>query len=324
MNRGSIIFGIGNFEKKSVRKFKGKNIIEFPDKYVVVDLETTGLSPEWDMIIEIGAIKVQNGKIIDNFQRLVYPGEKISSFIEQLTGITNEMLAGAPLINDVLPQFDEFVGNSIVVGHNVNFDVNFLYENYDYVLEKPFSNDFIDTMRISRKLYPELDHHRLIDIVEHLKITGSTMHRALSDCRYTYECYEKMKEDIITIYNELDDFKKLYNRHHSKGIDLRTLTAESDEFDDTHPLYKKECVFTGTLEKYSRQEAAQIVVNLGGTCGNKVTKKTNYLILGNNDYCSLIKDGKSSKQKKAEEYKLKGQDIEIIPENVFYEMIGET
>ena len=91
--------------------------------------------------------------------------------------------------------------------------------------------------------------------------------------------------------------------------------------DNTHPLYNKVCVFTGTLEKYSRQEAAQIVVNLGGSCGNSVTKKTNYLILGNNDYCSMIKDGKSSKQKKAEEYKLKGQDIEIIPESVFYDMI---
>ena len=78
-----------------------------------------------------------------------------------------------------------------------------------------------------------------------------------------------------------------------------------------------------SIEKYSRQEAAQIIVNLGGSCENGVTKKTNFLILGNNDYCSSIKDGKSSKQKKAEEYKLKGQDIEIIPESVFYDMINE-
>lgn len=325
MNRGSITFGIGNFEEKSVRKFKGRSIIEFPGEYVVIDLETTGLSPEWDRIIEIGAIKVQDGKAVDTFQQLAYPGRKISSFIEQLTGITNEMLEGMPLINDVLPLFDKFVGDGIVVGHNVNFDVNFLYEDYENVLEKPFSNDFIDTMRISRKLYPELAHHRMIDIVEHLKIDGSSMHRALSDCEYTYKCYEKMKEDIITVYHEFDNFKKMYNSyHHSNRVDLRTLTTESDDFDETHPLYKKQCVFTGTLEKYSRQEAAQIVVNLGGICGNNVTKKTNYLILGNNEYCSSIKDGKSSKQKKAEEYKLKGQDIEIIPESVFYEMIGEA
>lgn len=229
------------------------------------------------------------------------------------------MLEGAPCIDEVLPKFDKFVGDSIVVGHNVNFDVNFLYEDYESVLEKPFSNDLIDTMRISRKLYPELAHHRLIDIVEHLKIDGSSMHRALSDCEYTYKCYEAMKNEVKERYVSLDYFST-----HFRKTDLTKLTAENDEFDETHPLYKKQCVFTGTLEKYSRQEAAQIVVNLGGTCGNSVTKKTNYLILGNNDYCSSIKNGKSTKQKKAEEYKLKGQDIEIIPESVFYEMIDQS
>lgn len=321
MNRGSIIFGIGNFEKKSVRKFKGKNIIEFPDKYVVVDLETSGLSPEWDMIIEIGAIKVQDGKINDIFQQLVYPREKISSFIEQLTGITNKMLEGAPLINDVLPQFDEFIGDSIVVGHNVNFDVNFLYDNYENILGKPFRNDFIDTMRISRKVLPGLDHYRLTDIVYELGIEGSNFHRALSDCEYTYKCYETMKALIEVDFGGHDQFKRQFGNNYYEKLDLTVLKPDTETFDNTHPLYNKVCVFTGTLEKYSRQEAAQIVVNLGGSCGNSVTKKTNYLILGNNDYCSMIKDGKSSKQKKAEEYKLKGQDIEIIPESVFYDMI---
>lgn len=81
------------------------------------------------------------------------------------------------------------------------------------------------------------------------------------------------------------------------------------------------CVFTGTLERMTRKEVMQIVVDLGGINGNSVTAKTNYLILGNNDYCPLIKDGKSNKQKKAEELKLKGKDIEILTENVFYDMI---
>ena len=92
----------------------------------------------------------------------------------------------------------------------------------------------------------------------------------------------------------------------------------------THPLYGKVCVFTGKLELMSREQAAQLVVNLGGTCGNGVTKKTNYLILGNNDYCSTIKDGKSSKQKKAEQLILSGQDLQIIPEDVFYELVLEN
>lgn len=303
------------------RKNKGESIIDFPKDYVVIDLETTGLMPDFDEIIEIAALKIENGNITDTFQQLVKPESEIGSFIEKLTGITNEMLSTAPKINEVLPLFDKFIGDSIAVGHNVNFDVNFLYDNYVNVLDKPFSNNFIDTMRISRKIYPTLPHHRLKDIVQHLGIAENGYHRALKDCEYTYKCYQSMENTVMQDFNGIQAFQALFRK--GGKLDLTKLVANKLEFDETHPLYKKVCVFTGTLEKYTRQQAAQIVVNLGGTCGNTVTKKTNYLILGNNDYCSTIKNGKSNKQQKAEEYKLKGQDIEIIPENVFYDMISE-
>ena len=109
----------------------------------------------------------------------------------------------------------------------------------------------------------------------------------------------------------------------SSSLDARDIVTSNAEFDETHPLFDKLCVFTGTLEKMARKDAMQAVVDLGGKVANSVTKKTNYLILGNNDYCSTIKDGKSSKQKKAESLKLAGNDIEIISENVFYDMISE-
>lgn len=308
---------------KNKRPFKGSSIIDFPKKYVVLDLETTGLSPEFDSIIEIGAIKVEDNIITDTFQQLVNPGFMISDFIQKLTGITNEMLVSQPSMSEVLPDVEKFIENNIIVGHNVNFDINFLYDNFEYYMNKPFTNGFIDTMRISRKVLPGLDHYRLIDIVYELGIEGSEFHRALSDCEYTYKCYETMKALIEVDFGGQDQFKKQFRNNYYKRLDLTALKSSTESFDSSHPLFNKVCVFTGTLEKYSRQEAAQIVVNSGGTCGNTVTKKTNFLILGNNSYCSSIKDGKSSKQKKAEEYKLKGQDIEVIPENVFYEMIEQ-
>ena len=310
-------------QKKS-RPDKGASIISFPSSYIVIDLETTGLSPEWNNIIEIGAIKVENGEIIEVFQQLVNPGFEIDDFIQDLTGITNDMLLSEPNIQDALPDFDAFVRNGIVVGHNVNFDINFLYDDYSYFLKKPFSNGFVDTMRIARKLLPDLEHHRLVDIVSHLGIKSGAFHRALADCEYTYQCYEIMKEMILEKYGNYDAFLALFkkNNYHERSINLSQLVADADCKDEDNPLYGKVCVFTGMLQRYTRQEAAQIVVNIGGTCGNSVTKRTNYLIMGNNDYCAAIKDGKSTKQKKAEEYKLKGQDIEIIPESVFYDMIG--
>lgn len=94
--------------------------------YVVVDIEKTGLDPQWNDIIEFGALRISDGKVIDSFTSLVNPGYEIDNFIIELTGITNEMLATASDIKAVLPKFLDFVGNSIVLGHNVNFDINFI------------------------------------------------------------------------------------------------------------------------------------------------------------------------------------------------------
>ena len=102
---------------------------------------------------------------------------------------------------------------------------------------------------------------------------------------------------------------------------MRKLAADGAEMDEMHPLYGKHCVFTGTLAKMVRLDAAQAVVNVGGLCDNRVTKDTNFLILGASDY-SKIKDGKSSKLKRAESLIAKGADLQIISENVFYDLMG--
>ena len=106
-------------------------------------------------------------------------------------------------------------------------------------------------------------------------------------------------------------------------IKAKDISSDCNDFDMNNPIFDKECVFTGKLDKMTRKEAMQIVADLGGKNRDSVTKETNYLILGNNDYCKSITDGKSSKQKKAESYKLKGQDIEILSEDVFYEIIDD-
>ena len=128
-----------------------------------------------------------------------------------------------------------------------------------------------------------------------------------------HECYKQLKKIV------LENPSLMINK---SELDLRTLTSANININPDNPFYGKECVFTGKLERMVRADAAQLVVNLGGTAGNNVTKKTNFLILGNNDYCSTIKNGKSSKQKKAEQLILSGASLEIIPEDVFYEMLS--
>ena len=301
------------------REGKGCNLFQFPDDFTLVDIETTGLDPVKDSIIEVSALKVRKGTVIEEFNTLVNPECQIDSFITKLTGITPEMLAGAPLTVDVLSQFYEFIGNDILMAHNANFDINFLYYKILLTVNNTLSNDFVDTLRLARRILPDLKHHRLCDISAALNVQVERAHRAIDDCYTTLSCYYKLRDVLKESYHNEDEF--LAKIGEFSCCDLKTIRSEKTCFDETHLLYKKVCVFTGVLERMNRAQAAQCVVDLGGRCENNVTKKTNFLILGNNEYNRTIRDGKSTKQRKAEENKLKGLDIEILSEDVFYDLL---
>jgi DNA polymerase-3 subunit epsilon len=175
---------------------KGESLLTACDDYVVIDIETTGFSPSKNDIIEISAIRVTRNEEAETFTTLCRPREGIPKFIEKMTGITNEMVSDAPEIGDVIGDFVSFIGNSIVVGHNVNFDINFIYDNYDKAYGKPFDNDFIDTLPLARKLFPEMGHHRLGDMAKRFRINCGRAHRSLDDCRTTHLCYQKMKTHL--------------------------------------------------------------------------------------------------------------------------------
>ena len=299
---------------------KGKSLLKKLTDYVVLDLETSGMNTYYDDIIEVGALRVRNGLITERFQKLIKPRNRISSFITSLTGITNSMLKSAGEPGEVLPLFIDFIGSDIVVGHNVNFDINFVYDNAEKLFNRYFDNSFVDTLRLARRLLPELKHHRLFDLTEHFNIEVEESHRALADCMSTLSVFKALSEVVFSKYGDVESMIAAF-KPVNKKLDISSITAECDSFDISHPLYGKVCVFTGALEKMKRADAMQLVVNMGGIVANGVTKQTNYLVLGNNDFCKSIKDGKSNKQKKAEALKLSGQDIEIISEYTFYEMI---
>lgn len=315
--------GITNDRKVEIdRKEKGNSLLFFPTDYTIVDLETTGYSPLYDSILEMCALKVRNNEIIDTFSSLVNSGPyvHVDDFIFSLTGITNEMINSAPNIKDVFPGFIDFIGHDIVIGHNINFDINFLYDVSIRLTGNPFINNFIDTMRISRKLHPDCKHHRLVDLAERYSIDTFGTHRSQKDCEITKACYDALKTDILQNFGNIDEFIK-NKTVHARGIRAADVSARTQDFGKSHILYGKVCVFTGTLEKMQRKEAMQCVSDLGGINADTVTKKTNYLILGCNDYCTAIKDGKSSKQKRAEKLQIDGYDISIISEDAFYDML---
>lgn len=303
-----------------VRENKGKAVNALPEDYVALDLETTGLDPEWDSIIEIGMVRVRRGEVVAEYSTLVNPGMPIDDFIAELTGITNDMLAAAPALPEVLPAARDFLGDDIILGHNINFDINFIYDNCEYQGLKPVSNGYIDTMRISRRVLPDLKHHRLGDIVNALGVDHAQAHRAIGDCHATIGCYKALLAHIDAGAGR-EAYITEVSRHGAQRPDLHALTADGTAVDEMHPLYGKHCVFTGTLAKMVRLDAAQAVVNVGGLCDNGVNKDTNFLILGASDY-SKIKDGKSNKLKRAESLIAKGADLQIISENVFYDLMN--
>lgn len=310
--------------EKIERTLKGKSTIDLLNDYVVFDIETTGLDSSYDEVIEIGAIKVKNNKIVSEFNSLVKPRNEIDEYITELTGITNEMVKDSPTIEEILPDFMDYIGNDILIGHNVNFDINFIYDNLYRNNFDVLTNDFIDTMRISRKLLPELPHHRLIDLARYFEIDTTNNHRSLKDCVITMSIYERLKNVALQKYVNVEEFKNAFKKHRN-GTTLRArdIVTNNTEFDVDNLFYDKYVAITGTLEKMQRKEAMQIIVDLGGHCEDNVTKKTNYLILGNNDYNPILRGKKSSKLIKAETLKLAGKDIEIISENVFYDIIDD-
>ena len=175
------------------REHKGKSLLTALDDFTVVDIETTGLSPRHSSIIEVGAIRFRSDRPVEEVSLLINPGFSIPTAITALTGITDDDLFCAPPVEDVLPYFLDFVGSDVILGHNVNFDINFLYDKALYLGLPAVSNDFVDTMRLSRRLYPEHRHHRLCDLSERFGVVPETAHRALADCYTTAACSEYMK-----------------------------------------------------------------------------------------------------------------------------------
>ena len=313
---------------QTIRESKGRSIVSFPDTYCVIDTETTGRSPQWDHIIEVAAVKISDGRETGRFSSLIQPpsmpgGTYVDDFIEALTGITDEMLAGAPFAPDVLEEFATFVEDAPVVGHCVSFDIDFLYDSFDRYLDRPFSNDYIDTLRLARKLHPEMSHHRLADLVRLFDVAHNDAHRAMGDVEATAECFARLKAEALERYGSEGEFQKAFQLGGSHSVKAADIQGDAQKIDEDSPIFGCACVFTGKLEKFTRAEAMQIVADLGGINQDGVTKTTRYLVLGNNDYCSAIKDGKSNKQKKAEKWALKGSGIEILPETAFYDMLGE-
>ncbi len=163
--------------------------------YIVFDIETTGLSVISNKIIELAGVKMQDGKVIERFESFVDPHEKIPYHITQLTNITDDMVRGAPELEDVLPRFVEFVGDAVLVAHNARFDMGFIQANLRSMGRTPLPNPVLDTLEMARLMYPGMKNHRLNTLSDKFKVSLDNHHRAVDDAAALGEVLINMIKD---------------------------------------------------------------------------------------------------------------------------------
>jgi DNA polymerase III epsilon subunit family exonuclease len=165
-------------------------------EFVIFDVETTGLSPvDGDRIVEIAAVKVKGGQIVDKFYSLVNPQRLIPAQATQVNNITDDMVATAPAAADVLPQMIQFIGGACVTGHNVRFDLNFLC--YELALIGRRLHDqtpAIDTLKMARELLPYLSNHKLAYLARSLGVVVDQTHRAMADVEITVAVFLRLMD----------------------------------------------------------------------------------------------------------------------------------
>lgn len=294
---------------KPQRPGKGESVLCLPRDYTVVDTETTGLSTESCCLIEVSALRVREGRVAAEFSTLIRPPWRevqkngqwqqgyVDDFIQGLTGITDEMLEGAPLPEEALPQVEDFLGRDLLLGHNVGFDTAFLYDSFQKYLGRPLGNNSLDQLRLARKLLPQLSHHRLGDVAAALGVPYQGAHRALADCWITYGCYEKLRALALSQGTEEEFLQRFEKKKPPKprypGV-------------PGHPFYQKTLVLTGSLDTSQNREA---VLRAGGKVGKEVAAGV--------DFVAIPAPG---------EKPLPGKEggPYILPQGAFYRLLGQS
>lgn len=253
------------------------------NSYISIDLETTGLNPKLDRIIEIGAVKVVDGQIRDSFQTLVNPGRKLEQRITELTGITDEDLADKPYIEEVLPQLISFMNDGLaaadaqgsrpggadirpgaaeglpLLGHSILFDFSFLKKAaVDH--KTSFEKCGVDTLKIARKYLPELEHRSLGYLCNYYQIPHQA-HRALNDAEATHLLYQRLAREFYTAEEPLFSGQQLC---FSVKRDTPITLPQKEQL---YRLIKQhKMTIDVDVERLTRSEASRLTDQILATC----------------------------------------------------------
>lgn len=283
---------------KRNRYIDGKLLLAYPDDYTVLDIETTGLSPQNDYITEISAIKYRNNRRVDEFSSLVKPELSIPYYITRLTGINDAMVADAPAIDEVILSFVDFLADDIIAGYNVAFDLSFIAENLAGYYAKRLANDYVDVMKLAQNELPFLGRYKQTAVAEYFNIATAGAHRALVDCGICNGCYQKLKELAVADY-----------RLPPKQRELAIAAA----FRSLKPLADRNIVLLGSFDGLYLKNLREILTALGASIAYHVTADSDMVIVGTAD--ASVCEGADLQL--AISMKSAGRNIYILKEDVF-------
>ena len=333
-----VIYGVEGYLVRDVEP-----IVPQFDTYCVFDLETTGFNSDLDGITEIAVCKVKNGEIIDEFTTFVNPEKPIPFNVQEVTHITDEMVADAPKMDEIIPKFLEFTKDSVLVAHNAHFDIGFI-DNKSRKLGLEFKPYVIDTYEMSLELYNAVENHKLGTLVEHLGIPLEGAHRAINDTRATAKMFIRMKEDCIKENIDINDYIFTNITDRSKNLSPNHIIILAKNYVGLKNLYKlvsyshvwnfhkKPKISRSMLKRYregliigsacEQGELYQEILDYktGRNDGSQIEDIANFYDyleiqpLGNNEFYERIgkkikKEGKRPKDEEPEYIKLTHQDL---------------
>lgn len=290
---------------------KGHERPEFLPNYTMIDIETTGLSSYRDHVTELGAVKVRDGKIVDQYSKLVkYPGSnRVPAFITKLNGITEDQLIneGTP-VKEAIAEFRSFIGDDVIAGYNVNFDLNFVYDLCQKFKLPKLSNDYVDVLRFARVYYPR-QHNRLIDVMQRSGIAQVEEHHGLADSLDSIKVYQDFQEHFTP-----DLLKKAQDK--IKNIDLTADEVDYYQLGLKNPVDNKKIVMSGHIHM-DQNDAAKMIQNMGGQVQDSVLSDTDLLIVGDHDFFNKNNQALQT----ARELKHEGSAIKSWSEGFFLNML---
>jgi len=301
-------------------------------RYFCIDFETANSNP--GSICSVGIVAVENGKNVREFYSLVNPESRFDEFCTMVHGISETAVETAPKVREILPTIEQFVVEfENLIAHYSAFDIRHLIGAYaKHGAHLPNIRSIICTRSVARLAFPGRISYSLHELTDVFRIEYDA-HNALGDAK---ACAALLNACFaVTNTDNLDDLCKtllikqgnITNGDYAKCFATKShfarasakieVVAETSVFDENHPFFEQEVVFTGTLDSMKRADAAQLVVNCGGVFSDTLRKTTNYLVMGMQDIRMLNGKQKSSKASKAESLLAAGADIQIISEDDF-------